>query len=223
MNTTKKLMALVLAALACMSANAQDHGRENGLGIRLTGEMTSKIDVNDHLLRSEVFGDTAYLFFPTTGFKSVQLSAFYKAFFYQTQAFVEAQLGGYYMGQKESDLMFFPGPGYTIEYHVVNIDMDEWGASASLVAGYNFPIKNSSSVDVFTGPEVRGAISCKNQADQDLLKWHFYRWQTRWKLGVGYNFKHVGAQVSGSYDLTEKAKQMKSREFTFSLSLGYKF
>ena len=49
------------------------------------------------------------------------------------------------MGQKESDLMFFPGPGYTIEYHVVNIDMDEWGASASLVAGYNFPIKNSSS------------------------------------------------------------------------------
>ena len=67
MNTTKKLMALVLAALACMSANAQDHGRENGFGIRLTGEMTSKIDVNDHLLRSEVFGDTAYLFFPTTG------------------------------------------------------------------------------------------------------------------------------------------------------------
>ena len=62
MNTTKKLMALVLAALACMSANAQDHGRENGFGIRLTREMTSKIDVNDHLLRSEVFGDTAFLF-----------------------------------------------------------------------------------------------------------------------------------------------------------------
>ena len=216
------LLLFALCLLGGMTAQAQDYGRENGFGIRLSGEMSSKIDDNDHIMNDGVFGDTLYVFFPTTGLKAIHLDAFYKAFLGHSKAFIETQLGGYYRGQKESKQLLFLLPDSEIRYAVLNDDMNEWGAAASIMGGYNFAINHSSSLDVFTGPELQCTFYCKRYG-LDLLKWHFNRWLTRWKLGVGYNYKHVGAQISGSYDLTEKSQQMKGHEFTFSLGLGYKF
>ena len=45
----------------------------------------------------------------------------------------------------------------------------------------------------------------------------------RWKLGTGFNYRHVGVQVYGSYDVTTKSKQVNTLDFTLSRGLGYKF
>ena len=213
------LVCLVMYVMWLAPVFSQDAGRDTGFGIRLTGEMTTKMKG----VHYEFVGDTFFAFVPNSGFQGMQLGGFYKAFLHQSQAFVEAQVGLYYMGQKRSSFFLFWDNGTPPEKYVDNYDIDEWGTTGSIVAGYNFPIGNKFSLDVFTGPELRAAFSCKNDQGKDMLDWHYNRWLMRWKLGTGFNYRHVGVQLYGSYDVTKKSKQVNTRDFTLSLGLGYKF
>jgi len=185
------IVCLVMYVIWLAPVFSQDAGRDTGFGIRLTGEMTTKMKG----VHYEFVGDTFFAFVPNSGFQAVQLGGFYKTFLRQSHAFVEAQVGLYYMGQKRSSFFLFWDNGTPPEEYVDNYDIDE----------------------------LRAAFSCKNDEGKDMLDWHYNRWLMRWKLGTGFNYRHVGVQLYGSYDVTKKSKQVNTRDFTLSLGLGYKF
>ena len=199
---------------------SQDLGRKTGFGIRLLGELTfnqigSFYQQTDNNLR--------YYNVPVNHYLGSQFGVFYKLYFDKSKMFIESQLTGLYLGQKEEKVRFFANFLNDYEDIILNDDMNEWGGSLSMVYGCNFPIGQNFSIDAFTGPEVCCAFSCKNEENKNLLDWHYNRWQMRWELGTGVNYRHVGVQVYGSYDITKKSKQVNTRNFTLSLGLGYKF
>ena len=212
-------LILILHITAITPMLSQNTNRNSEIGIHLTGEMTTKMKG----CCADFMGDTLYLFVPNSGFKGIQIGGFYKLFINHTNAFLEAQIGAYYMGQKRSSFFFFGSIDSSSKEYLDNYDMDEWGGIGSLVAGYSFPINTMSSLDVFSGPEVRSAFSCMNSEDKNLLNWHYNRWLMRWKFGIGFNHRHVAVDIYGSCDVTKKSKQVNTRNFTLSLGLGYKF
>lgn len=211
MNTTKKLITLLLVMMA-LTAFGQDYGRENGLGIRLIGDITFNHN-------NPEYDDAVFPRF----YKQVwgtQLGVYYKYFVANNHAFIEPQLTGYYLGHKDANVEAFD-PDINQDLAPHNL-FKEWGAALSASMGYNFIIGNGQSLDLFTGPELRCAITSK-AGKRNLLTHLYNRWQMRWKLGVGYNYSHVGVQVYGSYDVTKKSKLYNTHDFTLSLGLGYKF
>lgn len=208
---SKKLITLLLAMMA-LTAFGQDYGRENGFGIRLIGDVTfnhnnpEKDDAVFPRFYKQVWG--------------IQLGIYYKCFMANSHAFIEPQLTGYYFGHKDAYVEAFD-PDIHQDLAPHNL-FNEWGGALSASMGYNFIIGNGQSLDLFTGPELRCAITSK-AGKRNLLTHLYNRWQMRWKLGVGYNYNHIGVQVYGSYDVTKKSKLYNTRDFTLSFGLGYKF
>lgn len=204
--------------LCVVVVSAQDFGRKNGLGIRISGSLT----FNQEAGKLEQIGKTLFDYNPNQLYRSVEIGTYYKGFILYSRTFAEIQLSGYYLKDK-SELYPFDVMNPSYENAVNNINFKEWGASSSLYFGYCFPINKALSIDAFSGPEIRYTISCQTRNNQSLLDWHYNHWQMRWKLGTGVNYSHVGVQVYGSYDVTKKSKQVNTRDFTLSLGLGYKF
>lgn len=196
-------------AITVLFAVAQDFGRENGLGIRLTGDITFNQGKDDAVFPS-FYGQVI----------GTKLGVYYKFFINNSHIFIEPQVAGYYFGHKNSHQEFFT-PDEEIDLLPHN-KLDEWGGTFSTLCGYNFIIGNDYSIDLFTGSEIRCAFSSKSW-NRNLLSNLYNRWQMRWKLGTGFNYRHVGVQVYGSYDVTTKSKQVNTLDFTLSLGLGYKF
>lgn len=214
-NMMKRVLIGLTMSLVSLIAVCQDFGRECGLGIRLSGEITFNHGEEDAVFPSfykQVIG--------------TQLGVYYTLFIDNSPVFIEPQLTGYYCGHKDAQQVFFTPEDFYPNGEDIGLlshnKLDEWGCDFSLQCGYNFAIGNDYSLDLFSGPEVRCAVSSKSWS-RNLLSDHYNRWLMRWKLGTGFNYRHVGVQVYGSYDVTKKSKQVNTRDFTLSLGLGYKF
>lgn len=205
-------LLLVLTVLSFQICLAQDSGRENGMGIRLTGDVTFN--------RNNPEYDNAV--FPRF-YKRVwgaQLGVYYKYFIANSHYFIEPQLTGYYFGHKDANMEALD-PDINQDLAPHNL-FNEWGTTLSASMGYSFFVGNDHSLDLFTGPELRCAITSK-AGKRNLLTHLYNRWQMRWKLGFGYNYSHIGVQLYGAYDVSKKSKLSSTRDFTLSLGLSYKF
>lgn len=220
----KKLLITLFLVSGALLALAQNSGLKNGLGIHIGGDVT----FNHGNSAMDNKTDVLYYYVPAKTYYGATVGLSYRLFISATRFFAEADLSAYYLGQKSVDGIHLGTILDEYDSFLVNDDMDEWGGSLAAVGGYAFPVGEQWSVDVFTGPEVRCAFSCRNDYDkiglkQDLLIWHFNRWQMRWRLGAGLNYRHVGVKLYGSYDVTCKPRQVNTRNFTLSLGLNYRF
>ena len=206
------VLLLVLTVMSFQICQAHDSGRKNGMGIRLTGDVTFNHNNPEY--------DNAV--FPRF-YKQVwgaQLGVYYKYFIANSQTFIEPQLTAYYFGHKDANMEAFdPDINQDLAPHN---KYDEWGGDFSTMCGYNFIIGNDWSIDLITGPEMRCAFSSK-AGKRNLLSHLYNRCQMRCKLGVGYNYSHIGVQLYGAYDVSKKSKLSSTRDFTLSLGLAYKF
>ena len=207
-----------------------EYAQKSGLGLFLNGEITSNSKKHLPMMYKEsVYGNYFDCIY------GLQLGMFYRISFANSQVFITPHLSGYYYGHKDVYLdrdyvdpdldpahQANKGSQYDSDLYGSPADFHEWGLGLSALFGYTFPMTSFSSIDLFTGPESRCAISSKCEY-MNALPQMFNRWLIRWKVGAGYNYRHIGFYLSGSCDLTEKSKRVNTHNFTLSLSLGYKF
>lgn len=165
---------------------------------------------------NSIKGNQGYSQNGTLGF-SVELGA--KQFLEQSNLFLEETMGFVYSKLPSSKPMHYTEKaGYLIwdKGH-------ETGAAASFVLGYQFPMKNNLSVDVFVGPDFRYLFDYKTQVNTSAAKC-LHKANLRLKTGVNMNINHLSISLFASPDLLDRGKGTdRYRTVQVGVGIGYYF
>lgn len=145
-----------------------------------------------------------------------------KQFLGQSNLFLEETIGFVYSELPFLERMLFdPYPGFK-EPYVFWDKGHETGASASFFAGYQFPLKNNLSIDVFAGPDFRYLFNYKSGVDSE--KKYLHKTNLRLKAGANLNIKNLSISLFASPDLLDRGKDYKRyRTILVGIGMGYYF
>lgn len=112
--------------------------------------------------------------------------------------------------------------------HYIDNSYAELGLGVSSMVGYDFALGKQTSLELYTGPELRYApyrqfVSYEFHPDRDHGTF-FEPIQFRWRVGVGVNYKSWNYHLSITHDLTKHQTYGADRKFRYlSVGVGYNF
>ncbi|MBQ3383021.1 MAG: hypothetical protein IJG54_06800 [Bacteroidales bacterium] len=144
-----------------------------------------------------------------------------KQFLGQSNLFLEETTGFVYSKMPSLMSMHFdPYPGWESPYVFLQKGR-EAGVSASLILGYQFPVKNNLSIDVFAGPEFRYLFKYKCLYDN---RPNLHKANLRLKAGANLNINSLNISLFASPDLLDRGKGVgRYRTVQVGIGVGYYF
>ncbi len=103
----------------------------------------------------------------------------------------------------------------------------EVGFGTKGVLGYDIILKNSLSLEIFTGPVLHYTTNFGPASEE--YKQKLNRFNYRWQLGLGVNYKRFNMNFTFSNDLKNRGKtdsynlHYRYRTYSFALGIAYRF
>lgn len=200
----KVLVSVILVISICSVSLAQTDRGSIGL-VRINGTAN---------YYNSLKGGHGYSQNGTLGF-SVELGA--KQFLGHNYLFLEETIGFVY-SKLPSPKLVSGGASYLMwdKCH-------ETGAGASFILGYQIPIKNNLSIDVFAGPDFRYLFDYKAQRDYDVIN-DIHKANLRLKAGANMNINRFSISLFASPDVLDRGKGTdRYRTVQVGVGIGYYF
>ncbi len=203
-----KKLVLIIAFLAAMSVQAQEHWR-SGFTVGVEGNFSMK-DGGD--VWKEFKGSTI-----TGGYKWYAVKGL----------FVKPSLSVYYESHEPGMLLNTPPPGYPLP-QLTGSHGTEVGLGLSALVGYTVPAGRLVSLEFFTGPYYSYGIDqhISYKYADDVSHWigEYNRSSFRWKFGVGVNVWKFAVNVSYDVSALKVGDFGDNRESNvLSVGVGYNF
>ena len=212
----KKLLIIVVAVLFVVEAVAQNELR-NSVGMEASLEWVTN-------------GSCDASTYPVSSFINKKISVHYRYYAYK-RVYIEPGLSCYtmnydYFKSTGSGISADVDASWNGEYRYSNNILDEMGVAIFAKIGYNIPVVEKLSLDLYIVPDYRIAIECEGKSDADLIEKGVFK-REYFMLGVGtaLNYGNFFVNLSCGTYLTDRylKKSTADKPVCLTLGLGYRF